>query len=150
MQQNIIAFLPFMMIAAVSVICLALLWSMGRQSRKFRAEYDALQDCVTAKVTELDAALKKVQQPVVAPAPVVVAVADQPETTASQARAGLNGTNRSKVLKMHRLGQSPEQIATNLRLPRGEVHLLVKIHEIAMKSFNERPAPAWELGAEKS
>ena len=148
MQQNIIAFLPFMMIAAVSVICMALLWSMGRQSRKFRAEYDALLDCVTAKVSELDAALKKVQQPVVVPAP-AAAAAEQPETAAI-ARTGLNSTNRSKVLKMHRLGQSPEQIATNLRLPRGEVHLLVKIHEIAMKSYNERPAPAWELSAEKS
>jgi hypothetical protein len=148
MQQNLIAFLPFMMIAAVSVICLVLLWSMGRQSRKFRVEYDALQDCVTAKVTELDAALKKVQQPVVAPAP--SAAAEPQEPAANPARTGLNSTNRSKVLKMHRLGQSPEQIAANLRLPRGEVHLLVKIHEVAMKSFNERPAPAWELSTEKS
>ena len=150
MQQNLIAFLPFMMIAAVSVICLALLWSMGRQSRRFRAEYDALQDCVTAKVNELDAALKKVPQPVVVAVPALTAVAEQPEPAGNSPRAGLNSTNRSKVLKMHRLGQSPEQIASNLRLPRGEVHLLVKIHEIAMKSFNERPAPAWELSTEKS
>jgi len=96
MQQNLIAFLPFMMIAAVSVICLVLLWSMGRQSRKFRVEYDALQDCVTAKVTELDAALKKVQQPVVAPAP--SAAAEPQEPAANPARTGLNSTSRPSRL----------------------------------------------------
>ena len=140
MQQSLITFLPFMMIAAVSVICLALLWTMGSQARKFRAEYDALQDCVAGKLNEMETALNAIRQRPAPVAPAVVAADTAP--TAVQEKTGLNSTNRSKVLKMHRLGQSPEQIAANLRLPRGEVNLLVKIHEVAMKSFSEPAIPA--------
>ena len=140
MQQSLITFLPFMMIAAVSVICLALLWTVRRQARKFRAEYDALQECVAVKINELETALKTVQQRPALVAPAAVTTETTP--TAAPEKTGLNSTNRSKVLKMHRLGQSPEQIAANLRLPRGEVNLLVKIHEVAMKSFSEPAVPA--------
>jgi len=140
MQQSIITFLPFMMIAAVSVICLALLWTIGKQSRKFRAEYEALQDCVAVKLNEMETALKSIQQ---RPSPLTPSLAAaETAATAAPEKSGLNSTNRSKVLKMHRLGQSPEQIAANLRIPRGEVNLLVKIHEVAMRSFTEPAMPA--------
>lgn len=59
----------------------------------------------------------------------------------SQTPAGkggsLNGTVRSKVLKMHRLGQGPERIADHLRVPKGEVDLLVKVHQIVMRPYEE-------------
>ena len=141
MQQNIIMFLPFMMIAAVSIICLALLWTIGKQSRKFRAEYEALQDCVAVKLNEMETALKSIQQRPAQAAPSLVA-ADTAAAAATPEKSGVNSTNRSKVLKMHRLGQSPEQIAANLGIPRGEVNLLVKIHEVAMRSFIEPAMPA--------
>ena len=140
MQQSLITFLPFMMIAAVSVICLALLWTMGSQARKFRAEYDALQDCVALKLNEMETAIKAIEQRPAPVAPPVIAA--ETGAAAIPEKTGLNSTNRSKVLKMHRLGQSPEQIAANLRLPRGEVNLLVKIHEVSMRSFNEPAIPA--------
>ena len=41
--------------------------------------------------------------------------------------SGLNGTLRGKVLKMHRLGQPADRISEVLRVPRGEVDLLVKV-----------------------
>jgi hypothetical protein len=44
---------------------------------------------------------------------------------------------RSKVLKMHRLGQSPDRIAGALRVPKGEVDLLVKVHQIVMRPYEE-------------
>lgn len=52
----------------------------------------------------------------------------------------LNGTVRSKVLKMHRLGQAPERIADHLKVPKGEVDLLVKVHQIVMRPYEEAPA----------
>jgi hypothetical protein len=49
--------------------------------------------------------------------------------------AGANATTRAKALKMHRLGQSAEQIASTLRLPRGDVILLLKVHGIVLRTF---------------
>jgi hypothetical protein len=48
---------------------------------------------------------------------------------------GLNTTLRSKVLKMHRLGQSSDRIAGTLRVPKGEVDLLLKVHRIVMRPY---------------
>jgi hypothetical protein len=49
----------------------------------------------------------------------------------------VNSALRSRVLKMHRLGQSPERIAGSLRLPLGEVDLLVKVHRIVMRPYQD-------------
>jgi hypothetical protein len=44
---------------------------------------------------------------------------------------------RSKVLKLHRLGQPLDRIAGSLRIPKGEVDLLVKVHQIVMRPYEE-------------
>jgi hypothetical protein len=59
----------------------------------------------------------------------------------------LSGTVRSKVLKMHRLGQPAERIADNLRVPKGEVDLLVKVHQIVMRPYERAPAGPTEAEA---
>src|SRR6202022_4478279 len=51
--------------------------------------------------------------------------------------SGLNTTLRSKVLKMHRMGQSMDQIADSLRVPKGEVDLLIKVHRIVMRPYED-------------
>lgn len=43
----------------------------------------------------------------------------------------INVTRRTHVLRMHRRGERPEQIAAALGLPRNEVELLVKVHRMA-------------------
>ncbi len=43
---------------------------------------------------------------------------------------------------MHRLGQSPDRIAGALRVPKGEVDLLVKVHKIVMRPYEEVRAGA--------
>jgi hypothetical protein len=51
--------------------------------------------------------------------------------------SNVNHTLRSKVLKMHRLGQSADRIAGSLGVPKGEVDLLVKVHKIVMRPYEE-------------
>jgi hypothetical protein len=58
---------------------------------------------------------------------------------------GLSSTLRSKVLKMHRLGQSAGNIAGLLRIPKGEVDLLVKVHRIIMRPYEEAQAQPAEV-----
>jgi hypothetical protein len=48
------------------------------------------------------------------------------------ARPGMNLSKRSQVLRLHRRGESPEQIATSIAVPRQEVELLLKVHRIVM------------------
>jgi hypothetical protein len=50
-------------------------------------------------------------------------------------RAGLNLNKRSHALRMFRRGDSPEQIAAALELPRQEVELLLKVHRIVISNL---------------
>jgi hypothetical protein len=50
-------------------------------------------------------------------------------------RHGLNPANRTQALRMHRRGESPEQIAAALRIPLGEVDLLLKAHRILISNI---------------
>ncbi len=46
--------------------------------------------------------------------------------------SGLNLGKRAQALRLHRRGDSPESIAAALGLPRSEVELLVKVHQIVL------------------
>ena len=47
-------------------------------------------------------------------------------------KPGLNLTRRSQALRMHRRGDSPDQIAATLQIPLQEVDLLIKVHRIVL------------------
>lgn len=50
-------------------------------------------------------------------------------------RAALNLNKRAQVLRMHRRGDPPEQIASLLEVPRQEVDLLIKVHRIIISQL---------------
>ena len=58
-------------------------------------------------------------------------------TVAVQApqKAALNLTKRSQVLRLHRRGDAADQIASVLEVPRQEVDLLIKVHQIVMSNL---------------
>ncbi|HEV3329609.1 MAG TPA: hypothetical protein VG096_01420 [Bryobacteraceae bacterium] len=60
----------------------------------------------------------------------------QPALTAgpSGPRSGFNLGKRTQALRLHRQGESPEQIAASLDLPRQEVELLLKVHRIVLSN----------------
>jgi hypothetical protein len=62
---------------------------------------------------------------------------DQPAVTVLPARLrpGLNLTTRSQALRLHRHGESAENIAKLLEVPRQEVDLLLKVHGIVIKGI---------------
>jgi hypothetical protein len=57
------------------------------------------------------------------------------ETVPGTPRAGMNLTRRSHALRLHRTGSSPEHIAASLEVPRQEVELLLKVHEIVLNNL---------------
>ena len=57
---------------------------------------------------------------------------------ASFPKPALNLSKRSRALRLHRRGDSPDQIAAALEVPRQEIDLLIKVHRIVM---NVLPGP---------
>lgn len=59
----------------------------------------------------------------------------QPAEVAPDPGAALNLNKRAQVLRMHRRGDPPEQIASLLEVPRQEVDLLIKVHRIIISQL---------------
>lgn len=57
------------------------------------------------------------------------------EAVPAGVRPAFNVSKRSHVLRLHRRGDSPGQIAANLAMPRQEVDLLLKVHQIVVKKL---------------
>jgi len=130
--------LPYLIATANLVAVLGVLFALGQRVRELRAR--ATKDQTTlqsetarlsAEIAELKTKLQEIEEP------------SQSLLPAAVNTNGVSSTLRSKVLKMHRLGQSPERIAGSLRLPQGEVDLLVKVHRIVMRPYQDvQLAPA--------
>jgi hypothetical protein len=134
----ILTLLPYLTVVANLLLVLGILFSIsqrvrllrdraGRQEQAFQAETARLSGEIAAlktQIQELEQAGGSLPS---------IGAGVPPVATAT----GVNNTLRSKVLKLHRLGQSPERIAGSLRVPKGEVDLLVKVHKIVMRPYEE-------------
>ena len=52
----------------------------------------------------------------------------------AQEVTGVNLNRRGQVLRLRRRGRTVEEIATTLQMPRGEVELMVKVHELSQRA----------------
>jgi|SRR5579871_4345757 len=146
-MQPLLSFLPVILMSAGAVVCAMLVSSVKLQLKKLRLEVRELEAAIDqSKATEkIRAEKQSITEDTVPSLPIekkeITSLPLEPVVYTS-GTTGLNSATRTKVLKMHRLGQTAEQIAANLSLPRGEVELLLKVHQIAMKSFAGTPATA--------
>jgi hypothetical protein len=64
-------------------------------------------------------------------------------------RSGINLSRRSQALRLYRRGETPEQIASSLMVPTGEVRLLLKVHRLVMERTMAGPSrPGLKSGAQ--
>jgi hypothetical protein len=126
--------LPYVALAVNSILVLVLFFGLNRSIWKLRnrigkcesnVESAALQNTdgivgLNRKVSELEDAHSAL-----------------PTREGPTLANGLNTTLRSKVLNMQRMGQSMDQIADSLRVPKGEVDLLIKVHRIVMRPYED-------------
>jgi hypothetical protein len=141
-MQLAIRLLPYVAIGISLIIFLGLFFQLARTVEKlrsrlgrFEAQVHQLAD-LNARINGLNLRIEELES---AGGPSGQALTGKP--------AALSGTVRSKVLKMHRLGQAPEKIADNLRVPKGEVDLLVKVHQIVMRPYEQAPVGTGEAEA---
>ena len=132
--MRFVTLLPYLFATGSLVLVSVLIYGISLRLMKLRdriakseARIQAESAQVSGRLTALTRRLDELETSL--PATVAPAVSG----------SSVNSTIRSKALKMHRLGQSPERIADTLRVPRGEVDLLVKAHRIVMRPYEGVP-----------
>jgi len=98
---------------------------VSKRSREQREYFDA-------RLAQVLEATERLRSALVEDAPVSV----------PSARQALNLNTRGQVLRMRRRGENPETIAAALRLPRNEVDLLLKVHQLALEHVETGATPA--------
>ena len=131
-MQTLVALLPHLLIAANTILMLALFFGINQRVRKAWKRLAAGEMSVDGGITrisnatnELCGRLAKLEKEV------------SGLKNSERGAAALNGAVRAQMLKMYRMGQPADRIAETLRVPRSEVDLLVKVHGIVMQSLSE-------------
>ena len=132
--------LPWLVVAGSAAMFLRLAAGIHRLNAKLDRGREELRDELTALRGKVDS-VKCEMEPLL----------EAHSLSTNQAGGGVDMAIRAKMLKMHRLGRSVDQIATTLQRPKGEVSMLLKVHAIMMKSF-ERPAapPSDDVSEQKA
>jgi len=143
--------LPYLTVIANLALELVILLGVSQRVRELRARAGKQEKTLETETARLSAEIAGLKAQILELEQTSASIASAPASgPAAGTGHGVNNTLRSKVLKMHRLGQSPDRIAGALRVPKGEVDLLVKVHRIVMRPYEEVVlAPMGEEIAEK-
>ena len=129
------------MIVALAAMVTAL--AMAALAVSVYSLYDAQKLCHAARVTmktareECAAAIEAAQtQYTVIASELHSAKLEPPvEILPGTPRPSMNVTRRSQALRLHRNGDSAERIAASLEVPRQEIDLLLKVHQIVLNTL---------------
>lgn len=135
----ILTLLPYLLLAASLVLVLVLFLDLSRRLQLLRSRVGESTARFQADATEVTNGMASLRLR-------IEEIDMDPGTAASIAANGMNSTVRAKVLKMHRLGQPVDTIADTLQLPKGEVDLLVKVHQIVMRPYQEAGGNLSQVG----
>jgi hypothetical protein len=149
--------LPYLTVVANLALVLGILLGLSQRVRQLRhraGQQEKTLQTETARLSAEIAGLKghilQLEQTAMEQAGNSLAPGTAASVSAAATGNGVSSTLRSKVLKLHRLGQSPDRIAGALRASEGEVDLLVKVHKIVMRPYEEVVlAPMGEEVAQK-
>jgi hypothetical protein len=131
--------LPYLTVAANLVLVLGILLGLSQRVRDLQARGGKQEKTLETETARLSAQITELKGQILELEQTDHSLASGTPAPGMPAPTGnsVNNTLRSKVLKLHRLGQSPDRIAGSLRVPKGEVDLLVKVHKIVMRPYEE-------------
>ena len=134
----ILTLLPYLTVIANLVLVLGVLLGLNQRIRQLRARTGNQEKTLETETARLSSEIVQLKGQILELEQSDKSLAGTAAHTEVPATGtSVNNTLRSKVLKMHRLGQSPDRIAGALRVPKGEVDLLVKVHKIVMRPYEE-------------
>jgi hypothetical protein len=133
MSGPLVILLAFAVVLAVAAVAVSLFAAWRSQAMILLVDARAL-----AGLEQCEAATQKLRNAVDVMAVQLRELPQQPPGAAASPtpRAGLNLTKRSQVLRMHRKGDPPDQIAKTLEVPLQEVDLLIKVHRIVIGNLS--------------
>jgi len=98
----------------------ALARTSQQRNAELRSRQDARLDAVRKTIDGLLTEVRELQA--------------QPSARPGPMKPGLNLSKRSQALRMHRKGETAEQIASALEIPPQEVELLIKVQRIVLSN----------------
>jgi hypothetical protein len=125
-----VALLPYVLLAANTVLLLALFFGINQRVRNLNARAKTREAALEIEAARNSNLVKELTNRIA-----ILEKEDRQLSSTDPVAGGLNSTLRGKVLKMHRLGQPSDRISEVLRIPRGQVDLLVKVHTIVMRTY---------------
>ena len=129
-MQTFVAVLPYFLLAANTVLLLALFIGINQRVRKIGSRSNTREAALEKESTRTSNALSELNNRIA-----ILEREDRQLGSTEPGGGGLSSTLRGKVLKMYRLGQPADRISEVLRVPRGEVDLLVKVHTLVMRTY---------------
>ena len=134
-MRTLVALLPHLLVGANTVLMLALFLGINQRLRKAWKRLSACEMSVESGLARISNAENELRG----------RIANLEKEVGGLKRvepgaAARNGALRAQMLKMYRMGQTAERIAEALRVPRGEVDLLVKVHGIVMRAYQNTTA----------
>jgi len=122
---------------ALAALSIGQYFSFKRDVARLRRELGDIEP-LEAKVVELASELAELRERVGEREP---AAGPRPDW-GSGAGTGLTAVNlnrRGQVLRLRRRGRTVEEIASTLEIPRGEVELMVKVHDLSQTPAGSGP-----------
>jgi hypothetical protein len=129
-MRTFVALAPYLLLTANTVLLLALFLGINQRLRKLGARIQPRAADMEKDAARISNAMSEINNRIS-----ILEKEDRQFGSTELGVSGLNSTLRGKVLKMHRLGQPADRISEVLRVPRGEVDLLVKVHAIVMRTY---------------
>lgn len=126
--QIVCGFLMYVAPATVAVGCLAMLLRFKRRIGAFEADLAAAKEKLQSDSETVTKSLAAFRE---------MAPSDGGAAPQISAGPGANAAVRARILKMHRLGRSVDQIATALTVSKAEVALLLKVHDVVMQAIEQ-------------
>src|SRR5277367_5427129 len=118
--------LPYLTVVANLALVLGILLGLNQRVRQLRHRAGQQEKALQTETARLSAEIAGLKVHMLELEQTGNSLASGPTASGSAAASGtsVNNTLRSKVLKLHRMGQSADRIAGALRVPQGEVDLL--------------------------
>jgi len=119
-------------LSALTLTCAAASVFVLRRMQGLARQVNEVPEVVRAAPSETERELRQAVEALAAEITDLRNAASGDPADPAGPRPGLNMSKRSQALRLHRRGESAEQIAAALQVPRQEVELLLKVHRVVL------------------
>lgn len=125
---TLFALLPYLFVVASIVATLGLFIGINRRLGKVATAVTNCENWVQAEAAQLTNTVNELKHR-------WAELENQERGSDPEPAAALTNAARGKVYKLHRSGEAADHIAQKLRLPKGEVDLLIKVQRVVMRPY---------------